>query len=309
MSSLSAHLRQTEDHSRLRFHPGCPVCRRDRLAGSLSEDELVSRRVQAAVAAGLLAFSTSGVSVAIASEPDEVSDGTSELVTASDPSSTVDFEPGGEAGQLPDEAPLAPETAQAPVEDSEDLGALEPEPARDVAETVVHEVAAEAPPAAPTTPVAPPSPPASEPPPSEVAPPAADVPPEDVAPKAERAERRAARSSQVAVEPAAAPAPAPAVAPPAAAPAPPEPSPPGTAAPVTTRVVSGADTGRAAAGDRFHTVRAGESLWSIATDLLGERASTTRVAREVNRLWELNDDRIATGSPDLIYAGTRLTLR
>jgi hypothetical protein len=307
MSSLSAHLRQTEDHSRLRFHPGCPVCRRDRLAGSLSGDELVSRRVQAAVAAGLLAFSTSGVSVAMASEPDEVSDGTSEVVTPSDPSSSVDFEPGGEAGQLPDEAPLAPETAQAPVEDSEDLGALEPEPATDVAETVVNDVAAEAPPAPPRTPAAQPSPPASEPPQSEVAPEAADVPPEDVAPKAERAERRAARSSQDAVEPAAAPVPA--AAPPAATPVPPEPPPPDAAAPVTTRVVSGADTGRAAAGDRFHTVRAGESLWSIATDLLGERASTARVAREVNRLWELNDDRIATGSPDLIYAGTRLTLR
>ena len=41
----------------------------------------------------------------------------------------------------------------------------------------------------------------------------------------------------------------------------------------------------------------GESLWSIASDLLGDGASVAGVAREVNRLWELNEDRIATGRP------------
>ena len=39
---MSAHLRETEDDSRLPFHPACPVCRRDRLAGSLDGDELLS---------------------------------------------------------------------------------------------------------------------------------------------------------------------------------------------------------------------------------------------------------------------------
>jgi nucleoid-associated protein YgaU len=61
--------------------------------------------------------------------------------------------------------------------------------------------------------------------------------------------------------------------------------------------------------DRFHVVQRGESLWSIASDLLGDGASVARVTREVNRLWELNEDRIATGSPDLLFAGTRLRLR
>ena len=34
-----------------------------------------------------------------------------------------------------------------------------------------------------------------------------------------------------------------------------------------------------------------------------------QVAREVNRLWQLNDDRIASGNPDMLYTGTRLRLR
>ena len=68
--------------------------------------------------------------------------------------------------------------------------------------------------------------------------------------------------------------------------------------------------GRAAQrGDRFHVVQRGESLWSIANDLLGDGASAARIAREVNRLWELNSDRIATGDPDLLMVGTRLALR
>jgi nucleoid-associated protein YgaU len=68
--------------------------------------------------------------------------------------------------------------------------------------------------------------------------------------------------------------------------------------------------GRAAQrGDRFHVVLRGESLWSIANDLLGDRASAARTAREVNRLWELNRDRIATGDRDLLMVGTRLALR
>ena len=77
--SLSAHLRIAEDHSRLPFHPSCPVCRRDRLAGSLGGEELVSRRTQAAIAAGLLAFSTGGSSAAMATPPDEIIEGTSEV--------------------------------------------------------------------------------------------------------------------------------------------------------------------------------------------------------------------------------------
>ena len=87
-----------------------------------------------------------------------------------------------------------------------------------------------------------------------------------------------------------------------------------TAAPApSTAAVASATTpagGRPARpGDRTHTVLAGESLWAIATDLLGRDATPAAVAREVHRLWQLNRDRIATGDPDLLMVGTRLVLR
>ena len=107
----------------------------------------------------------------------------------------------------------------------------------------------------------------------------------------DRAKRSAAPVPAVVAEPVAA----------AAEPAP---------APVeTVRVVAQTTGSTANSGDRFHTVLPGESLWSIASDVLGDRASVAGIAREVNRLWELNDDRIGTGRPDLVYAGTRLRLR
>jgi nucleoid-associated protein YgaU len=88
---------------------------------------------------------------------------------------------------------------------------------------------------------------------------------------------------------------------------------PATALPVRTRSVASAQApaseGRAARrGDDVHVVLRGESLWSIAGDLLGDGASPARVAREVNRLWQLNDDRIGTGDRDLLMAGTKLEL-
>jgi nucleoid-associated protein YgaU len=87
---------------------------------------------------------------------------------------------------------------------------------------------------------------------------------------------------------------------------------PATTNVVTVHVAAGVNRNtvvRVSPGDRFHTVHRGESLWSIASDLLGDGTSDARVAREVNRLWELNADRIASGSPDLLFAGTRLRLR
>jgi nucleoid-associated protein YgaU len=59
----------------------------------------------------------------------------------------------------------------------------------------------------------------------------------------------------------------------------------------------------------FHVVAPGDSLWSIAKRMLGPNASVARIARQVDRLWSLNQDRIATGDPDLLMVGTQLTLR
>jgi hypothetical protein len=62
------------------------------------------------------------------------------------------------------------------------------------------------------------------------------------------------------------------------------------------------------AGRGFHTVRAGECLWSIAAALLPGGASNAEVAAEVQRLWHLNASRIGTGHPNLLMVGTRLRL-
>jgi LysM domain len=74
-------------------------------------------------------------------------------------------------------------------------------------------------------------------------------------------------------------------------------------------ILNVATTRSEATGARLHTVRPGESLWSIAEARLGPDASATRIAAEVARLWELNRDRIPSGDPDLIAVGQELRLR
>ena len=321
MSSLSVHLRRTEDHSALPFHPSCPVCRRDRLSGSLGGDDLVSRRTQAALAVGVLAFSAVGAPAAVAAGPDTEVDGSAEVVE-SGASDSIDL---GEATvPLTDAGAAAPEDDAVEVLETgaDDVSAVEPlieaageaaepvadppEPDADTAEEVVEPepepVALAAPPV--EVPVATPAPESGG----------------SVGPRVDRAAeterepprvepRRESVQRSVVVEPVGAPA----GTDDSGAVAPVEPVGTATRAPVAIRVVagtsSGARGGKAAAGDRVHVVQRGESLWSIAADVLGERAGMGRIAREVNRLWALNEDRIASGDPDLLYAGTRLRLR
>jgi LysM domain len=118
MGSLTAHLLEAGDHGRLRFHPGCPVCRRERLYGTLSSEPVVPRRVQAVIAGGVLAVSSSGPVVAVAQEPDSQSEG---LVAPEHPvGDELDdpgFDPGGDT-DLPFDTAPAP---AAPV-GSEDTG-------------------------------------------------------------------------------------------------------------------------------------------------------------------------------------------
>jgi LysM domain len=313
--SLGAHLRETEDHSRLPFHPDCPICRRDRLAGSLEGEQLVSRRTQAAIAAGLLAFSTGGAPAAFGSPPDEVIEGTEEVISGGNRGSSVDFELGGETDQLPDVI-SPPPVEPPPVVEDEDAGPLEQEPVTNVSTPAVDREADDS--------TADPGPIAAEPAPSVSVPaPAHTTDPTeaqtqtvDPGPKPEAGERR--RTPRPGAGEEAAPAQS-RIAPtrssdvvavaPASAPVAPEPVQTTAAPAVTTRIVAHTSTGRAVKGDRFHTVQEGESLWSIAADVLGEDAGVARIAREVHRLWELNEDRIGTGQPDLLYAGTRLRLR
>jgi large subunit ribosomal protein L10 len=105
--------------------------------------------------------------------------------------------------------------------------------------------------------------------------------------------------AQAPAQPAAATAPAPRPRPAAPAPRP---------RPVVAAAASAARAPAAKAGDKRHVVQPGESLWSIAKDVLGGDASPAKVAREVNRLWELNESRIGTGDRNLLMAGTELRL-
>ena len=298
MPSLSVHLQRDEDHAGLPFHPSCPVCRRERLAGTLAGDELVSRRTQAKIAAGLLAFSGLGAPAAATADPDTVTEGTAEAVDIPD---QVALDIGADTVELIDEAAPPPDVGDAPTDAVEDEVAVEQtqevealEPAPEMAETADDMAVQPAEPSPATEPEAVTPEPAGTPTVNSAAE-SAGIRAESSTRSSQAPERHAkptperTASLTVSTETHAS----------SSAPAP---------TPRTTQVVAGATSGHAKAGDRVHVVRRGESLWSIASDLLGDDASTTRVAREVSRLWELNEDRIATGSPDLLFAGTRLRL-
>ncbi len=291
MSSLSVHLRLPEDHSGLPFHPSCPVCRRDRLAGSLEGDEIVSRRTQAALAAGLLVFSGVGApAAAVAAGPDQDVDGSAEVVASPDTVADIDetttgWTDGGAAPLDDEPAAVVPEPEDGPLEATLRVPAEEP-----LDEAAVDEQAAA------EEPVALAAPPAEDPT-ATTEPAASDGIHVDTADRTKR--ERTVKRTKPAVAPRVIAAPAPVVA-------------PATTNPVTVRVAAGTNQNsvvRISSGARVHVVQRGESLWSIATDRLGERAGVAQIAREVDRLWQLNENRIASGSPDLLYTGTRLRLR
>jgi hypothetical protein len=332
MRSLAAHLRETDAHDRLPFHPSCPICRQTRLTGQLPTDELVSPRAQALLAAGVLAMSASAPgAAAVAAEQDQQQDGTAAVGQngATDPADSPDFDPGGEGTGLPETALAVPQN-QAPVHPAnDDTGPVDQTATTDSEDPVVDPgdgsdgtptapaVPAQ-PPATPTnapaprTPTRPPARPSSDSTPPPSAPPEAATPVQSPPAAVPRAVRRASRSSRAARRShksqkvaqrggsRVSAAPAVAVTAPGMVPV-------TAAAPTAARVA--ASEPRAKPGDRTHTVLRGESLWTIAADLLGGEASTAKVAREVHRLWQLNGDRIATGDPDLLMVGTRLDLR
>jgi hypothetical protein len=55
-------------------------------------------------------------------------------------------------------------------------------------------------------------------------------------------------------------------------------------------------------------VRPGDSLWAIARRLVGSRASNAAVEHKLVAIWNLNQGRIGTGDPNLIFPGTPLKL-
>jgi hypothetical protein len=341
MRSLSAHLRQPEHHGRLPFHSDCPVCRRERLVGVLPSDRLISRRAQAAIAAGVIALSAGAPPVAVAQEPDQTSEGgaAQDAPTGGDPSHNPDFDPGGDSTDLPFDAPPTPQVEAAPDPENDDTGPLDQEPATDVDAPAADPgdqgangepqqpsppaSAAPEPPAPPPATPAPPEPPIPAPaapstptadPPTEVVPVITDASaePPSKSPQGTPKKKRNAPRTGGSREAAQAPAPAQPEQAFTGTPAEPSSAPaaqPPQASPARIELVAHATGDRAQPGDRFHIVRPGESLWSIAADALGDRATTARIARRVNEVWELNHDRIATGDRDLLMVDTRLRLR
>jgi LysM domain len=359
MASLTAHLLEAGGHGRLRFHPDCPVCRRERLVGELSSEPVLSRRTQAVLASGVLAVSVAAPSAAFSQERDQASEG----IAAPDQRGggealAPDFDPGGDTA-LPFDvgAPSGPEDGDA----SPESAPLEGEPVHDPDVPIVPpsepggkapETDADLPGAGAGRPVPPaqgpppggPAQPGATPPPVEPVPPMHDqAPPSVEAPADEREasppgprepERRQEHQSNGGEKPGHRSAPDPRrIPPPLHPPALPLPSVPKTEPrqqpavppanpiePATSEAVV-AGPAIAAAGSprrvgtgggpngRFHVVEPGESLWAIAKRLLGPDASAARIAREVARLWGLNEERIATGNPDLLLPGTKLRLR
>jgi LysM domain len=131
MGSLTEHLVEAGDHGRLRFHPGCPVCRRERLYGTLSVEPVVPRRAQALLAGGVLAVSASAPAVSIAQEPDRQFEG---LAAPEAPGGSEldspDFDPGGDTELSFDTAPV-PAAPQGGL-DSGDGAPLDVEPTVDL---------------------------------------------------------------------------------------------------------------------------------------------------------------------------------
>ena len=123
MASLTTHLRRPNDHGRLEFHPECPVCRDERLAGTLPADALIGHRTQALLAAGVLAVTTAAPAAVFAAEPDQQQEGTAAPEQV--PADAAPSDPGGGSDDLPFDVGLQVQAAP----ESTDTVALEQEPA------------------------------------------------------------------------------------------------------------------------------------------------------------------------------------
>ncbi|HEU5105170.1 MAG TPA: LysM peptidoglycan-binding domain-containing protein [Solirubrobacterales bacterium] len=69
------------------------------------------------------------------------------------------------------------------------------------------------------------------------------------------------------------------------------------------------DHGPGTGASDTYVVRPGDCLWHIAAALLPAGSDTPSIAAKVEELWMMNQDRIGTDDPNLIYPGTVLRLR
>src|SRR3954454_9868270 len=83
MASLRADLREAGEPGRRGFHPSCPICCDERLAGRLPSDSRVTRRAQAVLAAGVLACSGAAPTAVLAATGDQAGEGVADPTSVS----------------------------------------------------------------------------------------------------------------------------------------------------------------------------------------------------------------------------------
>jgi outer membrane biosynthesis protein TonB len=261
------------------------------ISPNLRSGSSLGRQLLALVLCSMLVVGSVFPGIALAAEVDSEGEGASPQVELPEP---PDFDPGGEETALEEEPAVA--------EGAEEEGIVEVEPEVDTEVPATSEVTSAAVEAtaeeSPSLPVeVQPLPAAPEPEPveqeaSEPAPSESVANESLVAPK-QKPVRRSASHEQ----------PAPVEATPPAEPTEEEAPNPTRSAPATP-----VESGRDLRGKNSYVVRPGDCLWQIAADLLSAGADTAAIEAEVARLWRLNEDRIGTGDPSLIYAGTTLRL-
>lgn len=249
------------------------------------------RRLLAAVLCGGLLLGATFPGFAVAGEGDSEGEGTATPVEV--PLGPPDFDPGGEETDLEEEAP----------DEGEEAAVVEAEAEAEVDTPAPQDVSGPAP-EGPIEVTAPPQQievpdttayvPAEEPveqQASEAREPVANM--TIVAPNQHQTRRSPTSESTVPAESAPPTEPVP------------EEAPPSSPQPIAS---TPPDSGRSLAGKDTYVVRPGDCLWYIAEALLPAGAGTQAIEAEVERLWWLNEDRIGTGDPSLIYAGTELRL-
>ena len=340
---LNSHLVEAGDHGRLPFRPDCPVCCAERAGGTLPAGSSVSPRTTAGLVAGLVAAGTllpPALASAAKPIPDEEGGNYTQRPQPGATARPGDERAAEDATAVSTDPPPAPPPGFG---DDDEPGSGDgpeghvhvgdqdqpPPPVQPPAgEDAGLPGAGAPPPPAPAAlpgPAVPPetAPPAPIPPAEVPAPaPAADqgpAVPEEAPGKAAPRQRSSGKAvdlprsvpgansfrQQGYVAPAAA---ATASAGPASTATNANQAAPESASGAAAGQRSRSDAGRPPGGD-FHVVRPGESLWSIASELLGPGASSAAIASEVDRLWRLNADRLRTGTPDLILPGQKLRLR
>jgi hypothetical protein len=277
------------------------------------------RWARSAVAGSLLALAAVVPGVSVAAEPDSSQEGISAPEQAPDlETDSPGFDPGGET-DLPFDS--GPPPGAAPQDVAPDAAPLESEPTDDPEGRAAPFLEPESPgipdeaPARPlegTPPDVPPAPgPLTEPPTDDgVTPEGAPAPrpPEQVlsAEPGSQARRKRGFTAVIRIEPARSAYVETSVNPGASGEST---SSAGAGTPATDLIRPVVARSRALDNTRVHVVQPGESLWTIAENLLGAGSSATRIAAEVARLWELNRERIPSGDPDLIAVGQELRLR